>query len=40
MIQKLKEKKGEKVLPDVEDQTLAVRLLLSTSNRFVGYLTL
>ena len=40
MIQKLKKKKGKKVLPNVEDQILAVRLLCSTGNGFVGYLAL
>ena len=34
------EKKGKKVLPNVEDRTLAVRLLRSTGNHFVGYFTL
>ena len=32
--------KEKKVLPYVEDRTLAVRLLHSTGNRFVGYLAL
>ena len=33
-----KKKKGKKVLPNVEDRTLAVRLLHNTGNRFVGYI--